>query len=311
MNTQATTEFRPHVAVINGAIKTTSIVVAEHFGKRHADVLRAVENIDCSPEFIERNFALIEVDTKVGFGIRKDPAYEMTKDGFTFLAMGFTGKEAAVWKEAYINAFNAMAEQLHNLPQLPEPKTKKALPGGLTLEQQDVIKALVNARAEGVADHKKAATIIQGWSAIKKKFEVPKGKTYKAVSPDQFPHIISLLARLPLAGEIMPETPTLDNTITINLSAQNQAAVEKITLQFKAKGFSHGRWTVTLSDGLFTIRTMAQDQFVATENNLPSLLAEPEPVSLKRLPAIIAAAAMRLSAAQRQPIGAPHGPIQL
>jgi hypothetical protein len=37
--------------------------------------------------------------------------YEMTRDGFTFLAMGFTGKEAARWKEAYIAAFNAMAEQ--------------------------------------------------------------------------------------------------------------------------------------------------------------------------------------------------------
>lgn len=113
MNAIAQTEFNPSLAVINGTIKTTSLKVAEHFGKQHKSVLRSIKNLECSTNFIERNFAPMLIDVEIGQGaIRQDPAYEMTKDGFTFLAMGFTGKEAAKWKEAYINAFNAMADSL-------------------------------------------------------------------------------------------------------------------------------------------------------------------------------------------------------
>ena len=186
MNAIALTEFNPSLAVINGTIKTTSLKVAEHFGKRHKNVLQAVKNLECSPEFHQLNFQPMLIDVEIGQGaIRQDPAYEMTKDGFTFLAMGFTGKEAAKWKEAYINAFNAMAIQLSTNPlQLPEAKTKKALVGGLSLDQQDTIKALVNGRAEGQPKEKQARIIIQGWSAIKKKFELSKTQTYKNIEPE-------------------------------------------------------------------------------------------------------------------------------
>lgn len=89
---------------------TDSLKVAERFGKRHADVLRSIKNMDCSKVFTQRNFALSEFTDSTG---RKLPLFHMTKDGFAFLAMGFTGKEAARWKEAYIGAFNAMSDALH------------------------------------------------------------------------------------------------------------------------------------------------------------------------------------------------------
>ncbi len=113
MNAIAQSTFNPSLAVINGTIKTTSLKVAEHFGKRHDRVLRAINNLECSPEFTESNFGVSEYKDASG---KSNPYYEMTKDGFTFLAMGFTGKEAAKWKEAYINAFNKMAEQLSSNP---------------------------------------------------------------------------------------------------------------------------------------------------------------------------------------------------
>ncbi len=99
----------PSVAIVNGKITTTSKQVAEHFGKRHCDVLRAIQNLDCSKDFTERNFALSEFIDSTG---RTLPAYIMTRDGFSFLCMGFTGKEAAKWKEAYIAAFNKMEAEL-------------------------------------------------------------------------------------------------------------------------------------------------------------------------------------------------------
>ncbi len=89
--------------------RTTSLQVAEAFGKQHKDVLRKLESLNCSADFNQRNFAPVEYFDAKG---EKRPAYEMTKDGFIFLVMGFTGHKAAAIKEAYINAFNMMAQQL-------------------------------------------------------------------------------------------------------------------------------------------------------------------------------------------------------
>ncbi|WP_051867714.1 Rha family transcriptional regulator [Vibrio sp. ER1A] len=88
---------------------TDSILVAKYFSKRHEQVLRKLNTLDCSSIFSQHNFVLAhyhDAQDKVR------PKYQMTKDGFMFLVMGFTGKKAAVIKEAYINAFNLMAEKL-------------------------------------------------------------------------------------------------------------------------------------------------------------------------------------------------------
>lgn len=114
---------RPQLAVVHGHATTTSLQVAESFGKLHKDVLRAIDNLDVSPEFSQRNFAPAEYTDAQG---KKRPAYTITRDGFAFLAMGFTGKEAAKWKEAYITAFNAMEAEL------TKPAVKPALPPAAT-----------------------------------------------------------------------------------------------------------------------------------------------------------------------------------
>lgn len=104
----------PELTVIDGAITTTSLQVAQHFGKRHDLVLRAIRNLECSADFRLRNFAeTVETrENPSGGAPIKSPAYRISRDGFTFLAMGFTGKEAAQWKEAYIEAFNLMEREL-------------------------------------------------------------------------------------------------------------------------------------------------------------------------------------------------------
>lgn len=108
------------VELINGQPTTTSLDVAAHFGKLHKDVLRAIRSLGCSPEFHERNFAPIQIDVDLGMGrSRKDQAFRMTRDGFAFLCMGFTGKEAAKWKEAYINAFNQLEQAVTEKSNLP------------------------------------------------------------------------------------------------------------------------------------------------------------------------------------------------
>jgi prophage antirepressor-like protein len=110
----------------------------------------------------------------------------------------------------------------YGLKQLPEPKTKKALPGGLTLEQQDTIKALVKARAEDLPKDKQAGAIIKQWGAIKKKF----GCTYKEVSPDNFVNIISLITRLPVEGELLPKEENTINTDLVEILTKRIKALE-------------------------------------------------------------------------------------
>lgn len=98
------------VKVEDGKVVADSRTIAELFEKRHDDVLKAVRKLDCSEDFSVRNFAETPyVHPQNGQTYKM---YNMTRDGFTFLVMGFTGEKAAQWKEAYINAFNDMEAKL-------------------------------------------------------------------------------------------------------------------------------------------------------------------------------------------------------
>lgn len=87
----------------------TSLDVAETFGKRHDHVLRDIRELGCSEEFRLSNFG----ESCYKNDQNKDqPMFLMTRDGFTLLAMGYTGELAMKFKEAYIKQFNAMEAAL-------------------------------------------------------------------------------------------------------------------------------------------------------------------------------------------------------
>ncbi len=88
-----------------GELMTTSKIIAEVFGKAHRKVLRDIDVLDCSDEFREANFGLSSYTSPQNKNIK---CFDITRDGFAFLCMGFTGKKAAEWKEKYIKAFNEM-----------------------------------------------------------------------------------------------------------------------------------------------------------------------------------------------------------
>ena len=89
----------------------SSQLIADKFGKVHTKLVRDIENLHCSEEFKVANFGQCFFTNKMN---REYKGYMLTKDGFAFLCMGFTGKKAAEWKEKYISAFNAMESQLLN-----------------------------------------------------------------------------------------------------------------------------------------------------------------------------------------------------
>lgn len=87
----------------NGNDVTTSLLVAEVFGKEHSKVVRDIESLSCSASFNAANFGVI---TYIDSRNREQTANEMTKDGFSFLVMGYTGAKAGEFKEKFINEFN-------------------------------------------------------------------------------------------------------------------------------------------------------------------------------------------------------------
>lgn len=103
----------------NGQLVTTSLKVAEVFGKEHSKVVRDIESISCSDSFRVANFGEATFENSKTGQFHK--YYTMTKDGFVFLVMGYRGAKAAQFKEAYIEAFNKMEKAIKEVPALSSP----------------------------------------------------------------------------------------------------------------------------------------------------------------------------------------------
>lgn len=195
----------------HGQLRTTSLKVAEAFGKQHKDVIRKLIGLDCSKEFNERNYAPVDYTDAKG---EKRPAWEMTKDGFMFLVMGFTGKKAAQVKEAYINAFNQMYERLFGKAQ-----------HNLTPQQQRHIQTRVAELA-----HQPGNSFAAVYASIKNKFEVG---SYKDVPATQYPELCDFLHCEPLQGELLgPETKPDLNDSPIELDDDDLQALHILLIHF-------------------------------------------------------------------------------
>ena len=99
------------VQVADGQIVVSSRNIAEHFEKRHADVLAGIENIKTENSAVTPMFCETTYTAGTGKAYKE---YLMNRDGFSLLVMGFTGKKALEWKIKYIQAFNAMEEELRH-----------------------------------------------------------------------------------------------------------------------------------------------------------------------------------------------------
>ena len=100
----------------NGQILASSREVADRFGKNHKDVLESIRNLTAENSAVKDMFQISQYTNSRG---RNYDQYLMNRDGFSLLAMGFTGKKALEWKLKYINAFNMMEEKLNHPYKLP------------------------------------------------------------------------------------------------------------------------------------------------------------------------------------------------
>ena len=138
-----------HVVLRSGQPFVSSLDIARHFDKAHKDVLRAIDRIvgETGPEFAERNFTPSDYIDQTG---RKLRAFELTRDGFSFLVMGFTGSAATQWKLRYVEAFNAMETEIRRAA------TSISLPADIADRVQRLeadLKALVDLSLGAEAEH--------------------------------------------------------------------------------------------------------------------------------------------------------------
>ena len=118
---------------------TTSLIIAEVFEKQHVHVLRDIKNLEIPDNFRQSNFGLSSYTSPQN---KKLPLFMVSKDGFSILAMGFTGTKAMKFKLAFLEQFNAMEQSLNN-----DNTTWKATRGlgkSARAEITDAVKRLVD-----------------------------------------------------------------------------------------------------------------------------------------------------------------------
>lgn len=148
--------------------------------------------------FIKLNFKLNEKTVKGGFGERIERVYELTKDGFMLLVMGFTGKAAMQIKIAYIEAFNSMAEQIKQLSGSPKTTADDRSP------LRQAVSALVG---------KKHIDYSDAYSLVHHRFAV---EHIDELTHEQIPQAVEYVQRLTLSGEVL-DKPVLPDELVLSI----------------------------------------------------------------------------------------------
>lgn len=115
-------------------VVTTSLKVAEIFKKEHRDVMEKIRNLTAENSAVKKMFV---EDSYLNSRNQQQPMFYMNRDGFTLLAMGFTGSKAMEFKLKYIEAFNKMEQIVRQeLPQTPEEKLALTMQVTLRLDKR-------------------------------------------------------------------------------------------------------------------------------------------------------------------------------
>ncbi len=202
------TQNLPVVTIVNGQPTTLSTDVAYFFEKPHNDVLKAIRAILSKlPEDRLGNFSQTVVTraNPSGGAPIQSKAYRLTRDGFTFLAMGFTGEKAQAFKWAYIDAFNRMEEALR------APTEQSAL---ITTTEQYEIRKAIKSRAKNSSVHYQTV-----YNALYDYFKIA---SYKDLRHDQMKAALTLIETCTLKPQL--PAPTLAEGSVI-LSAQEAEAL--------------------------------------------------------------------------------------
>ena len=195
----------------NGQVLTNSLKISESFSRPHKDVLAAIRGLECPEDFKRRNFSPLEETYKNGINIEcKRPVFNLTKDGFVLLVMGFTGKKAMEFKIKYIEAFNAMERALKAQLAAPDKPVTVA-------EHQ---RSLPSGKKEIVLSEKAKQEI----GGIVKACLGTSGKTSCALDVDVLKNLIREVLREELAGFLLKDGVNVTEPFNGNVTADGLPA---------------------------------------------------------------------------------------
>ena len=222
MTTSLSPDFTPEIQVVHNRITTTSLAIANTFGKRHDNVLRDILNLDIPDEFNRLNFEAVEYTDAKG---EKRPMYLITRDGFTILAMGFTGKRAMEFKIKYIEAFNRMEEELRRrkeppaIPQDPFITPALNLKEPIDFRQNVQLRKLIDEKIRILPEplHQSAYSLI-----IKALFAFLGIRSRKDLTQYRFEEACQFVRDYPLVR--LPSPPVTPKTTEIDLDFPKETA---------------------------------------------------------------------------------------
>ncbi|NWC30541.1 Rha family transcriptional regulator [Pseudomonas tolaasii] len=199
MNTNTVVDMRKFVEARNGEVFTSTRQVAEAFEKLHNHVIAKVRALECSAQFLTDNFSSVQFEHRGN----TYEAFEMTKDGFMFLVMSFTGKKAAAIKEGYIAAFNWMAAQLGLSS---KSLVAKAVSEAMGAEGARTLSNVMRCRVAKLdAEHQRSATAKLA-SALHARFDVPR---MELIPADQLDAACNFVASYAIEGEYIPRQSSM------------------------------------------------------------------------------------------------------
>ncbi|HDR15548.1 MAG TPA: hypothetical protein ENN79_08755 [Desulfobacteraceae bacterium] len=192
----------PVVTIVNNQTTTTSLNVAEVFGKPHLDL----------PDiFRQGNFSQSSYTNTQG---KDQPMYNMTRDGFAILVMGFTGKKAMKFKIAYINAFNQMEAEILKQKGITDHSQ------ALTPAQQREVQSLISERVYSLPDKREYRSGFRKmYGLIKSEFKVG---SYKDLPSDRFDELVRFIESVNINIPALNQQNTGNDDWTFNHEAREQ-----------------------------------------------------------------------------------------
>jgi len=212
---------------------TTSLIIAETFGKEHKNVLRDIQELACSEEFRRLNFEhtpYVHPQNKQTY-----PMYEITKDGFSFLVMGYTGEKAAEFKETFILEFNKRDAMLKS-------------DDYILLRSQEILTNRMKA-LEAVLEQKDRRLELQQ-TVIRQ--SAPKVEYYEEVLTSNSSHLTNTIAK-----ELGMSATTLNKRLDIAGIQYKQAGSWVLRAKYQGRGLTKTK-TYTFNDNHGKTQTSIQ-----------------------------------------------------
>lgn len=251
------------VSVSNNHVITTSICIAEQFGKRHDYVIREIRKLiaklpaDRLHTFEE---TVNERKNPSGGAPIKSIFYNLTRDGFALLAMGFTGKNALQFKLKYLAAFNAMEAELVRIAS-ESTSTVKAIASGLSPADQRTLQEAVNRKAMLVQEKDRPARFKKIYGGIKTQFRVG---SYKDLDASQLRSAIEYVDSY--AWQLLGAPRAVQNPLPLlDVAATTSGLIKKLDGK---------RWMLFEDEGELQFEKMDADAFCLSMRELPAFLRD-------------------------------------